>query len=116
MPRPSANPLPEAFRECRSCHDVLPCTLEHFGKHLTCRGGLNTQCITCVRAGKRLSRKYLEALREKAPPPLKPGQRCPKCEGLTHRRPLTGCPRCHLAYEAEPPVELVTHRSYERAV
>lgn len=116
MPRPSATLLPEAFRECRSCHDVLPCTLEHFAKHLTCRGGLNTTCITCVRASKRLNRKYLAALRAKAPPALKPGQLCPECFGLQHRVDGANCARCGLPYAQEPPAELVTHRSYEGAV
>jgi hypothetical protein len=111
-----ANPPPETHRECRSCRQVHELTLKHFGLHLTCRGGFNTQCKDCVRLGKKVSRLRLVEVRAKAAPPLKDGQICPECFDLTHRRPQHGCARCGLSYAPESPLELVTRRTWNYAV
>lgn len=104
--------LPETHRECHGI--VLPLTLENFALHSTGRNGYMKRCRECVKVAKRIWQKQHPKLKEL--PPLKPGERCRECEGLAHRRPATGCPRCRLPFEAEPPVELVFRRSYQAAV
>lgn len=106
--------LPEAFRECHGI--VLPLTLEYFSPHRTGRNGWQPRCRVCIRAEKRAWKKAHDAAHPKALEPLKAGERCRECEGMGHRRPAAGCPRCGLPYVPEPRVELVTHRTYERAV
>jgi hypothetical protein len=112
----SANPPPETHRECSSCHLTFELTLANFAKHKTCRGGFNRQCKSCIRAGKRQSAKHLRAIRASAPAPLRMGQECPDCCGMSHRRPETGCARCGGAYAPESLPELQTRRHWSYAV
>lgn len=109
---PRGKSLPETWRECHGI--VLELTLENFAPHPTGRNGWQPRCRECMREYKRANRKMSHVPRPVAL--LKPGQICPECFDLPHRRPLTGCWRCEQPYAPEPPVELVTHRSYERAV
>jgi len=104
------------MRECRTCKRVLPLTGEHYGRHDHGRDGYHPHCRVCCRARKRAHRALQAARRAQACGPLAPGQICPECADLGHRRPLSGCPRCKLAHVPLPPVELVTRRSYEAAV
>jgi hypothetical protein len=112
---------PQPWRRCRgACERVLESTLVNFPAHKTGRGGLNPRCRDCVRednrVGDKMRRVRLAKAMAEAAPPLQPGQRCKVCEGLAHRRPIDGCRRCGLPYEAEPAVELVTRRSWSWAV
>jgi len=111
--------MSEPLRQCRDCKRRLPLNREHFGLHPKCRGGFNLRCLPCLRASKRASARALRNLRARMAlrhAPLAPGQICPECFGLPHRRPFAGCPRCKLAHAPLPPVELVTRRSYEAPV
>ena len=106
-------------RMCRDCKRKLPLDREHFAVHANCLGGFNTRCLPCLRAAKRASARNLRALRARIKArsvPLAPGQICPECFDLGHRRPFAGCPRCKLAHVPLPPIELVTRRSWEPAV
>lgn len=73
----------------------------------------SARCRRCTLVYKR--RWNLARLPKKPPEPLKPGQRCPECEGLAHRRPLSGCPRCKRGYVPLPPVAPVL-RKFDWAV
>ena len=111
---------PETWRECRGCKVKLELTLANFGLHRTGANGWMPRCRGCMSALKRAwSKKHRDELakaRLEAAPPLKAGQICPECCDLSHRRPRFGCPRCRAPYESLPPIELVTRRSFERAV
>lgn len=111
-----ANPPREHVRECRTCKRVMPLTRRHFGRHEHGRAGYHPHCLACCRARKRAQRAAQAARRAEPQRLLKPGQVCPECCGLGHRRPLGGCPCCKLAHVPLAPVELVTRRSYEASV
>jgi len=115
-------PAPET-KECRGCGRTFPLAPFYFARHASCLHGFHARCRECVLLGKRegygrTSEQQAElrwqAYRARAP--LRPGQRCDECCGMSHRRPPEGCPRCSAPYAPLPPVELVTHRSYEPAV
>lgn len=70
------------YRKCRFCPTRIRTMVT---KHR------NVYCsIECKQGFRKLQR----AGKDKPPEPLKPGERCDKCEGMCHRRPRTGCPRC----------------------
>lgn len=103
---------PETHRECRSCHITKPLNLVHFAHHRTGRNGWHPRCRKCQTEFGRAYRK-MNPRKAKPKPPLKTGQRCDECEGLAHRRPLAGCPRCRLAHVPEPKVEPVLRQFQE---
>jgi hypothetical protein len=106
---------PETWRECRGCKRMLELTLANFAPHKTGRNGWQPKCRQCMTEFKRAWRKLNPRYRTE-PKPLKPGQVCDECFDLGHRRPADGCSRCRQPYESLPPIELVTRRSFERAV
>ena len=111
----------EPFRRCSgSCERMLELTVENFRRHPTCRNGFHSQCRDCVTAGNRASQKrkreHLARIRAAARSPLQDGQICDECFDLGHRRAPTGCARCGLPWEAEPPLELMFHRHWAWAI
>lgn len=123
--RPPAPPRaprpPELERTCLGCKGLFPLEVEHFARHASCRGGFSARCRDCVSLGKKATRLEVtaaeaEARRRELRGPLRPGQRCDECAGLSHRRPRAGCTRCKGAYAPLEPLELVTHRAYEPRV
>lgn len=126
--RPRGKAAREETRTCLGCGRTMPLALHYFAHHSSCRGGFHARCRECVLLGKKADRGDWEeswpvqwwearAVRQAmARPALKTGQRCEVCCGLSHRRPESGCPRCSAPYAPLPPLELVTHRSYEPAV
>lgn len=92
-------------RWCRDCKRVFArvAGVEVFAGRTERNGLRRARCRVCLVLRKRARQKMLE--QRAAAEPLKPGQRCTECEGLGHRRPLSGCPRCGLAYVPEAKVE-----------
>jgi hypothetical protein len=120
---PGSRNAPPSKKECRGCKRTFPLAPFYFARHPTCLYGYHSRCRECVLLGRgneygrsAEEREELRARKWRARAPLKPGQRCDECCGMSHRRPQAGCPRCSLPYEPLPPLELVTHRSYEAAV
>ncbi len=98
-------------RACTDCHVVYACTLEHFCKNPTCVGGLSPQCRGCTRIRKRESQlrgraRVLAVRRRQERRPLREGEICPACHGLSHRVIEGQCWRCGLDYAPEPPVDV----------
>lgn len=93
-------------------------TAEHFAPHATSKGGFKGRCRDCLRLYNRWNeekrQRELEAIKV-TPQPLKAGERCRECEGMPHRRPAEGCPRCRLPYQPLPPVQPVL-RKFDWAV
>ncbi len=115
-------PLPDK-KQCRGCGRTFPLAPYYFARHATCLYGFHARCRECVLLGRKGERHASAEERAelswpayRARAPLRPGQRCDECCGMSHRRPADGCPRCSLPYEPLPPLELVTRRSYEPAV
>jgi len=100
---------PETQRECRGCKIVKPLDLRYYQHHRTGRNGWQPRCRLCMTEFKREWRKT-HPRKAKELPPLKPGERCLECEGMTHRRPPNGCPRCKLAYVPEAKIEPVLRK------
>lgn len=104
-------------RWCPDCKRTYArvCKTDAFAPTGTPRNGARSaRCTLCMQRYKRAWRKADE-LRKAAAVPFKPGDHCNVCEGLAHRRPLDGCPRCKLAYVPLPPVEPVL-RKFDWAV
>lgn len=108
------------YRRCMGCRRDLKMCPENFGPHKTGVGGYQPRCRKCMAASSRMHHKLrkeeIARIRALNAPPLKPGQICDHCFDLSHRRPLSGCPRCKLEFAPLAPVELVLYRNYERAV
>lgn len=110
--RPPGKPQPVPDKkQCRGCGRTFPLAPYYFARHATCAHGFHARCRECVMLGKKSEPDVVDER-----PALRPGQRCDRCCGMSHRRPKAGCPRCRAAYAPLPPVELVTRRSFERAV
>jgi hypothetical protein len=115
MSRTKSPPTPEPFRLCSGpCGRMLELNSDNFPVHKTCRNGFNRRCRKCVIVANRISERRRSERVKKAKlltaPALKPGERCRACEGLAHRRPLAGCPRCGLPHVPEPKVEPVLRK------
>lgn len=118
MPRPRHHvALSETHRECRGCKQVLELNVKNFAAHASSKNGFRRRCRECLRQDNRLGEKLRQTAlaKVKAEPKWDPSKHCPKCEGLSHRRPLSGCPCCQLPYQPEAPIEPVL-RKFDWAV
>lgn len=118
---PRSKSLPEASRECRGCHNVMPLDLEHFGASSTCRNGLLLRCRPCQLELRRLYQKTTAHQRIRTRPArvVRQGELCNAadgCFGLAHRVRGKRCRHCGLPFAEEPKPEFMFRRHFERAM